>query len=172
MNGQLMELWGRTILAAFQGQSQLDLMTSWVQRACQDVTRMNATFLQFLGLPAMSSPQTELPNQWQEAWEPFLQFQQLSLRWIGMAPNNEYAANSKRIEKLEEQIKEHAHAIQKLQNLISLPGTGNNELVDQFQKLIDQQSQQFKQLTSSVGQYIQSSTNKVISKKNTAENED
>jgi len=172
MNGQLMELWGRTMLAAFQGQSQMDLMTSWVQRACQDVTRMNATFLQFLGIPAASSSQTELPNQWQQAWEPFLQFQQLSLRWIGMAPNNECAANSKRIEKLEEQITEHAHAIQKLQNMTSQPGTGNDELIDQFQKLIDQQSQQFKQLTSSVGQYIQSSTNKAISKNSAAEDED
>ena len=172
MNGQLMEFWGRTMLAAFQGQNQMDLMTSWFQRACQDVTRMNTTFLQFFGIPATPSPQAEISDQWEKAWEPFLQFQQLSMRWIGMTPYNECAANSKKIEKLEEQVKEHAHAIQKLQNLISLPATGNNELMDQFQKLINQQSQQFKQLTNSVGDYIKSSTKKAVSKNGSADKAD
>jgi hypothetical protein len=172
MNGQLMELWGRSWLAAFQGQNQMDLMTSWFQRACQDMTRMNATFLQFMGVPVTPSPKVELGSQWEEAWAPLLQFQQLSMRWIGMLPGNEFAANSKKIEKLEEQVKEHAQAIQKLQGLINLPGTGNNELMDQFQDLIDQQSRQFKQLTASVGEYIQTSTNKATTKDDTAKKKD
>jgi hypothetical protein len=172
MNGQMMELWGRTMLAAFQGQSQMDLMTSWFQRACQDVTRMNSTFLQSLGVPAAPAPRSELANQWEQVWAPFLQFQQLSLRWIGMAPYDEWAAQSKKIEALEEQVKEHAHVLQKLQNLVSRSGTGNNALLDQFQKLIDQQSQQFKQLTTSVGEYMKSGANKAIRKNNTAEKAD
>jgi hypothetical protein len=130
---------------------------------------MNATFLQFLGIPVTPSPRAERGSQWEEAWEPLLQFQQLSMRWIGMTPYNEYTANSKKIEKLEEQVKEHAQAIQKLQGLINLPGTGSNELMDQFQKLIDQQSRQFKQLTASVGEYIQSSTNKAPTKDDIAQ---
>jgi uncharacterized coiled-coil protein SlyX len=172
MNGNLMELWGRTMLAAFQGQSQMDMMTSWFHRACQDMTRMNATFFQFLGLPAASSPQDEVTNQWEKAWAPLLQFQQLSLRWIGMAPYDQLATQSKKIETLEEQVKEHAQAIKKLQHLISRSGPGNNELTDQFQKLIDQQSRQFKQLTTSVGEYIKSSASDAISKKSAGEKEE
>jgi hypothetical protein len=160
------------MLAAFQGQSRMDMLTSWFQRACEDVTRMNATFFQFLGMPAKSSPQTELANQWEQAWAPLLQFQQFSLRWIGMAPYDEWAAHSKKIEKLEEQVQEHAQAIQKLQNLISRSGTGNNELTSQFQKLIDQQSRQFKQLTTSVGEYIKSSTDQAIQKSSAGEKDE
>jgi hypothetical protein len=172
MNGQLMEWWGRNLLAAFQGQNQMDSMTSWFQHTCQDMTRMNTTFLQFWGMPVTPYPQAEPANPWAQAWEPLLQFQQLSMRWMGMTPSNECAANSKKLEKLEEQVKEHAQAIQKLQSLINLPGAGNNELMDQFQKLIDQQSRQFKQLTTSVGEYIKSSTNKANSKNNSAEKAD
>lgn len=172
MNGQLMELWGRTILAAFQGQTQMDMMTSWFQRACQDVTRMNEKFLQLLGMPVTPSPYSKLTNQWEQIWAPLLQFQQFSLRWIGMAPYDEWVAQSKKIERLEEQVQEHAHSIQKLQLLISRSGTGNNQLIDQFQKLIDQQSQQFKQLTTSVGEYIKSSAKKATRKNNAAESED
>ena len=173
MNGQLMELWGRSILAAFQGQGQMDMITSWFQRACQDMTRMNSTFFQFWGMPAMPSPQAELEKQWEQAWAPLLQFQQLSLRWIGMAPYHEWADQSKKIEILEEQVQGHAEAIQRLQHLINRSGTGNSELTDQFQKLIDQQSRQFKQLTTSVGEYIKNSANQGIrNKKHTVESEE
>jgi hypothetical protein len=172
MNGNLMELWGRTMLAAFQGQNQMDMITSWFQRACQDATRMNTTFFQFFGLPAAPSPQDDLASQWEQAWAPLLQFQQLSLRWIGMAPYDQWAAQSKKVEMLEEQVQEHAQAIKKLQHLINRSGTGSNELTDQFQKLIDQQSQQFKQLTTSVGEYIKSSAGNAIRKNSTAENKE
>jgi hypothetical protein len=172
MNGQLMELWGRTMIAAFQGQSQMDMMTSWFQRACQDVTHMNASFFQFFGMPAMPALKTEPANQWEQAWAPLLRFQELSLRWMGMAPYDEWAAQSKKIEMLEAQVQEHGQAIQKLQHLISRSATGSDELTDQFQKLIDQQSRQFKQLTSSMGEYIKDSASKAMQKNNAAEGED
>jgi len=172
MNGNLMELWGRTMLAAFQGQSQMDMITSWFQRACQDVTRMNATFFQFLGMPAAPSPQAGLTNQWEQVWAPLLQFQQLSMRWIGMAPYNDWASQSKKIEELEVQVQENAQAIKKLQHLISHAGTGSNELTDQFQKLIDQQSRQFKQLTTSVGEYFKDSAGNAMHKNSTSEDEE
>ena len=172
MNGQLMELWGRTMIAAFQGQSQMDMITSWFQRACQDVTRMNATFFQFFGMPAMPATKTESASQWEQAWAPLLRFQELSLRWIGMTPYDQWAAQSEKIEMLEAQVQEHAQAIQRLQLLINRSGAGNDELTDQFQKLIDQQSRQFKQLTTSVGEYIKDSASKALQKNNAAEGED
>lgn len=173
MNGNLMELWGRTMLAAFQCPGQMDMITSWFQRAFQDVTLLNARFFQFFGMPAAPSPQAEPTHQWEQAWAPLLKFQQLSLRWIGMAPYDEWATQAKKIEMLEEQVQEHAQAIKKLQHLIGRSGMGNSELTDQFQKLIDQQSRQFKQLTTSVGEYIKSSaSSNAIRKDSDAESEE
>ncbi len=165
MNGQLMEYWGRTMLAALQGQNQMDQMTTWFQRACQDMTRLNSSLLQLWGMPAALPRQTDFQLQWERAWEPFLRMQQLSLQWIGMVPPAEYAAQTKKIEQLEEQVQEQARTIQNLQNLMNKSGGGNNEMIDQFQKLIDQQSRQFQQLTTSVGEYIKRSAEKAGTKK-------
>ena len=133
---------------------------------------MSSIYLQIFGMPATPSRQTELTNQWEQAWAPLLQFQQLSLQWIGMAPYNEWAAQSKKIEMLEKQVQEHDQAITKLQHLISRSASGNNELTDQFQKLIDQQSRQYKQLTTSLGEYIKSSASKAIRKNSATESEE
>jgi hypothetical protein len=160
MNGQLMEYWGRTMLAALQGQNQMDQMTTWFQHACQDMTRLNSSFLQLWGMPAAQPPQSDFQHQWERAWEPFLRMQQLSLQWIGMVSPNEYAAQTKKIAQLEEQVQEQARTIQNLQNLMNKSGGGNSALINQFQKLIDQQSLQFQQLTSSVGEFIKVSAEK------------
>jgi len=160
MNGQLMEYWGRTMLAALQGQNQMDQMTTWLQRAFQDMTRLNSSFLQLWGMPAAQPPQVDFQHQWNRAWEPLLRLQQLSLQWMGMVSPGEYAAQSKKIAQLEEQVQEQARTIQSLQNLMNKSGGGNNEMIDQFQKLIDQQSRQFQQLTTSVGEYIKRSAEK------------
>ncbi len=161
MNGQLMEYWGRTMLTALQGHNQMDSMTNWFQRMCQDMTRMNSSLFQLWGIPAVPAPQSHLQHQLEQAWEPFLRMQQLSLQWIGgMAPNSESAAQAEKIAQLEEQVQEQARTIQQLQGLMNKSGAGNNELIDRFQKLIDQQSRQFQQLTTNVGEYLKSSTAK------------
>jgi uncharacterized coiled-coil protein SlyX len=160
MNGQLMEYWGRTMLAVLQGQNQMDSMTSLFQRAFQDMARMNSSFFQLWKMPATAAPQSDLPHQWEQTWEQFVRMQQLSLQWIGMAPNSENASQSKKIAKLEEQVKEQARTIQQLQSLMAKSGVGNNEMINQFQELIDQQSRQFQQLTTSVGEYIKNTADK------------
>lgn len=161
MNGQLMEYWGRTMLAALQGRNQADLMTSWFQRAFQDITRMNSNLLQIWGIPAVAPPQADLHTQWEQAWGPFLQMQQLSLKWWEeLMSQTQCSPQSKKIAQLEEQIEEQAQTIERLQSLIDKSGAGKNEMVDQFQKLIEQQSRQFKQLTASVGDYLKNSAEK------------
>ena len=165
MNGQLMEYWGRTMLAALQGQNQMDSMTNWFQRLCQDMTRMNSSLFQLWGMPAAPTPQTDLQHQWEQAWEPILRMQQLSLQWIGMAPNSASAAQAEKIAQLEKQVQEQARTIQQLQGLMNKSGAGNDELINQFQKLIDQQSRQFQQLTTNVGEYLKSSAAKAATPK-------
>jgi len=165
MNGQLMTYWGRTMLTALQGHNQMDSMTNWFQRMCQDMTRMNSSLFQLWGMPAVPAPQGDMPHQWEQAWEPFLQMQQLCLQWIGMAPNRESAAQAEKIAHLEEKVQEQARTIQQLQGLMNKSGAGNNELINQFQKLIDQQSRQFQQFTTNVGEYLKGSAAKAATPK-------
>lgn len=157
MNGDLMEYWGRTMLLAFQGQNQPNSMTTWMQRAYQDAIRLNSNLFQIWGMPAPDVPRADLPNYWEKTWEAFLKAQQLFVQWVGMLSNSAGPTQAKKIAQLEEQVESQARTIEQLQRLVDRSGAGNSEMVNQFQKLIDQQSKQFQQLTSSVGEYLRSS---------------
>ncbi len=154
MNRPLMEFWGRSLLSAFQGSNQTDVMTDWFQRAGQDLNRMNSNFLLMWRMPSIFSFQTAGHDYWLQAWELFFRMQQLSMQWMGMAAQKDCAAQSQKVSHLEEKVAEQSRTIEKLNNLINTSGAGNKELIHKFQGLIDQQSRQFQQLTASVGEYI------------------
>jgi uncharacterized coiled-coil protein SlyX len=160
MNGQLMELWGRTLMTAMQGPNQMDMMSGWFQRTFQEFSRMNSSLFQMWHLPVACAPQSQGPVNWEQVWEPLLRMQELSMRWMGMVPQKDYEAQSQKISDLEEQVKEQARTIEKLQHLVSQSGSGHDQLVHQFQGLIDQQGRQFKQLTTSVGEFLRSGSGK------------
>lgn len=160
MDGQLMELWGRWMTAALQGQNQMETMSGWWSRGMQNISPLNNPY-------SMSSTAATVPNLldgMQQAWEPLLKMQQNSMQLMGMVPKGDYEALSNRTEDLENKIQEQARTIERLQNLLSQTGGENNVVVNQLQDLIGQQGQQFKQLTQSVGDYLKSSTKKVSAK--------
>lgn len=165
MNGQLLEYWGRTMLAAMQAQNQTGSMANWFQSAYRDMTRLNSNLFQFWGLPATTAPQGDFQNYWERTWDALLQMQQLTFQWIGMISPCESVAQSKKIAQLEEQVEEQARTIEHLQSLVDKSGEGNSEMVTQFQKLIEQQGRQFQQLTSNVGEYLKSGAAKAGTKK-------
>ena len=154
MNGRLMELWGRTMMAAVQGPNQMDMMTGWFQRMFQETVRMNSNLFQMWGLAAPASAPANLHYNWEQSLEPFLRFQQMIMQWIGMVPQKEYAAQAETISRLEEKVAEQTRTIEKLQRLLNNSGAGSDELIHKFQGLIDEQSRQFEQLTASVGEFI------------------
>ena len=77
----------------------------------------------------------------------------------------EYDEQSETISRLEQELAEQARTIEKLQHLVHQSGPGNDELIHQFQGLINEQSRQFKQLTASVGEFIKASAEKAGSQK-------
>ena len=166
MNTQILELWGRWFTAALQGQHQMDTFSGWWLRGIEGMTALNKQYALLWGAsPTM--PQTNLQwfEGWQHAWEPLIKLQQLSMEWMAMVPKKKYDAMAERVEELEGRLKEQARTIDRLRNLLNTSGAQNDAVVAQFQDLIGQQSQQFKQLTASVTDYIKSSSEKIKSKK-------
>jgi uncharacterized coiled-coil protein SlyX len=165
VNAEFMELWGRSMLAAFQGPNQMDMMAGWMQRTFQEATRMHTSLFRMWGLPPPASPQIPCEFNWEQVWEPLMHLQQLSMQWLAMVPKKEYDAQSEKISRLEEKLAEQVRTIEKLQHLAHHTGPGNDELIHQFQGLINEQSRQFKQLTDSVGEFIKTSAEKAGSQK-------
>jgi predicted nuclease with TOPRIM domain len=80
-------------------------------------------------------------------------------------PQQKYGQLEKHAEELEAKLQEQARTIDRLRNLLNTSGGENNEVVEQLQELIGQQSEQFKQMTQNVSEYIKSSAQKVSAKK-------
>jgi hypothetical protein len=165
VNGEFIELWGRSMLAVFQGPNQMDMMSGWMQRSFQEATRMHANLFRMWGLSPSAWPQTQCEFKWDQAWEPLMRLQQLYMQCLAMVPQKEYDAQSEKISRLEEELAEQARTIEKLRQLVHHSGPGNDELIHKFQGLISEQSRQFKQLTASVGEFVKASAEKAGSEK-------
>jgi uncharacterized coiled-coil protein SlyX len=160
-----MELWGRSMLAVFQGPNQMDMMSGWLQRSFQEATRMNTNLFRIWGLSPATSPHAQYEFTWEQLWEPLMRLQQLCMQWPAVVPQKELDEQSEKISRLEKELAEQARTIEKLQYLVHQSGPGNDELIHQFQGLINEQGRQFKQLTASVGEFIKASTEKAGSQK-------
>jgi protein gp37 len=165
MNGLLIEWWGRWLSAVLQGQHQLDKFSGGWLGGVQNTALLTKP----LALPwAMSMGavyKNTLLDTLQQVWEPFFSFQRMSWQWMGMVPKAKYEALAEHTASLENKVEEQAHAIERLQELLSKTSGENNVVVARLQDLIGQQSQQFKQLTSSVSDYIKSSAKDMAEKK-------
>ncbi|MGD8834476.1 MAG: hypothetical protein PVI54_00455 [Desulfobacteraceae bacterium] len=157
MNGELIEIWGRWVMAGLQGHSQMDMMRQWWFGGLKGLPSW--------GRPAQIDTAANMLDGWQQVWEPIFKLHMLSLGMMGMVSREKYDALSDRAQALEDKVKEQAQTIDRLRHLLSQTGGENNVVVTQLQDLIGQQSQQFKQLTQSVGEYLKGSATNISTKK-------
>lgn len=165
MNGQVVELWGRWLTEALRGQNQVDVISRWWLRGWQEWSPLGRSYGMLLGIPAFSRSEASAFDVWQQVWDGLFKMHQLLLQWTQVVPQHKYDQLSKRAEELEGKLRDQAKTIDRLRRLLSETGDENNVVVAQLQDLIGQQSQQFKQMTQSVTDYIKSSTQKVSQKK-------
>ena len=165
MNGQLLEIWGRLLAAGLQGQNQMDQMREWWLYGLKGLSSFNPSHPSSWGGATNLNAGPNLVDGWQQVWEPILKLQMSCLGLMGMVSYDKYKAMSDRAKALEDKVKEQAKTIERLRNLLSQTGGENNVAVTQLQDLIGQQSQQFKQLTQSFGEYLKSNTPNISTKK-------
>jgi len=165
MNGKIWELWGDWFNTALKGQNQMDMLNGWWLNSVGNMSLFDGRYAALWGLPVKCNPASVMVGDWIQAWEPIFKLQQLSFQWMGMVPKKKYDALSDRVDELEGQIQEQTRTIERLRHLLSTSGSEGNAVVAQLQDLIGQQSQQFKQLSTSVTDYIKSGSEKANPKK-------
>ena len=165
MNGQLLELWGRWLTNALHGQNQMDMMSAWWLRGMQDLSPFAKPYTMLWGLPYARRSEELTGDGLRQVWESVFQLQQLYMTWMQMVPQHKYDQVLQHAEELEGKIREQSKAIDRLRKLLNETGGENNVVVSQLQELIGQQSDQFKQMTQNVSDYIKSSAQKVTQKK-------
>ncbi len=167
MNGQFMELWGHWLTNALRGQNQVDMMHGWWLRGLQDwsASAFGGSDAMLWGIPSTQRSQSSAFDGLHQLWDALFKMQQLYLQWAQVVPRHKYDRLAEHAEELEEKIREQAKTIDRLRKMLRETGSENNVVVAQLQDLIGQQSQQFKQMTQSVSDYIKSSAQKVTDKK-------
>jgi len=165
MNGQFMELWGRWLSNALRSQNQVDMMRGWWLRGLQDWSTMGGSYSMLWGVPISRQHDASVFDGWHQLWDALFKMQQLYMQWSQMVPQHKYDELSKHAEDLDGKIREQAKTIDRLRKLLNEAGSENNIVVAQLQELIGQQSQQFKQMTQNVSDYIKSGTENVSAKK-------
>ncbi|MEJ2153960.1 MAG: hypothetical protein P8X96_01340 [Desulfobacteraceae bacterium] len=167
MNGQLIELWGRWMTNMMRNQNYLDIMGGWWLRGMRDMSTIGQPYTMLWGMPPARQEQYGTFDGWLKIWESLSGFQQLIMQWAQMVPQHKYGQLERRAEELEAKLREQAKTIDRLRNLLrkSKPGGENNVMITQLEELIGQQSEQFKQMTQSVSDYLKSSAEKVSAKK-------
>ena len=165
MDGQFMELWGSWLTNALRSQNHLDMMGRWWLRSIRDWSSLGRPYTMLWGIPSTQPYEFGTFDGWQQVWKSLSGIQQLYMQWFQVVPQHKYDQLEKRAEELEAKIREQAKTIDRLRNLLSKAGGENDMVIAQLQDLIGQQSEQFKQMTQSVGEYIKSSTRKASVKK-------
>ncbi|MCP4747539.1 MAG: hypothetical protein GY874_15565 [Desulfobacteraceae bacterium] len=154
MNGQMGELMRSWMVAALQGRNQMDVLSGWLNRGAQDAMQANSNYMLNWNPSFDLVKNQDSSHILKQLWDTAAQLQEFSIQWMQMAFTNENLNHDRKISQLERKIEEQKRTIESLRERLNSNGTDNNELISQFQKTIKQQSQQFKQLASSVGQYF------------------
>jgi uncharacterized coiled-coil protein SlyX len=165
LNAQLIEIWGRLLTVGMQGENQMDVIRDWWLYSLKGLSAFNPSVPLSWGGSVHPGTGFGMLDSWLQVWEPLLKLQMASLALMGMVSYDKYKALSDRAEALEDKVKEQAKTIERLRTLLRQTSGENNVVVTQIQDLIGQQSQEFKQLTESFGEYLKSSASKLTTKK-------
>ncbi len=165
MNGQLIEMWGRWMSQTLRSQNYLDIMNGWWFRSMKEMSSFGQPYASLWGLPATRWNASGPFDGWQPVWDSLSMMQQLMMQWVQMVPQHKYGQLEKHAQELEAKVQEQARTIDRLRNVLNKSGGETNVVVEQLQELIGQQSEQFKQMTQNVSEYIKSSAQKVSAKK-------
>jgi uncharacterized coiled-coil protein SlyX len=165
MNGQFIEMWGRWMTQTLRSQNYLDIMNGWWFRSMKDMSSFGQPYALLWGAAPIRRNEFVSFDGWQQVWDALSMMQQMMMQWVQMVPQHKYGQLEKHAQGLEAKLQEQARTIDRLRNLLNKSGGENNMVVTQLQELIGQQSEQFKQMTQNVSEYIKSSAEKVSAKK-------
>lgn len=167
MNGQLIELWGRWMTNTMRSQNYLEIMSGWWLRSMRDMSATGQPYTMLLGVSPARRDESGVFDVWLQMWKSLSGIQELYMQWGQMVPQYKYGQLEKRAEELETKLREQAKTIDRLRTVLSKNKSGdeNNIVMAQFEELIGQQSEQFKQMTENVSEYLKSSADKVSAKK-------
>jgi len=151
MDKQFLEFWGNFLLSAAKGQRQVDELSRWMSQGMKGFQDLNDMFRKFYGL---EKPDSADPDMWTSAQSAFRDAYKNYLDSMGVVPKSDYTDLKQQFEALQKKVAEQEKTIRSLRLELSECKLAEGDTLRGFQELIQVQSDQFRELTDSFGQFF------------------
>jgi BMFP domain-containing protein YqiC len=146
MDKDFLEFWGNFLLTAAKSQEKLEEMSKWIHQGFRGFENLQAMFRKYYRLDE-DSP--NYSNEWNKAEADFRQSFQDYLSLLGLVPREEHLALVKKYEQLKEKLVAQEETIRHLKMLLEEKGIDQAKVMSDFEKLIAEQGEQFRELMKS-----------------------
>lgn len=131
----------------------MEEMDKWINQGLRGFDDLTAMFRKFYGLHDIPNKGPDYAKAWEEATQNFLDSFNDYLSLMGVVPKAEYLELLGKFEDLEQKVAEQEKTIEHLRTLLDKEWTDQGEMIEGFQNVIKNQTEQFQKLMKSFGQF-------------------
>lgn len=131
----------------------MEEMDKWINQGLRGFDDLTAMFRKFYGLNDIPNKGPDYAKAWEEATQNFLDSFNDYLSLMGVVPKAEYLELLGKFEDLEQKVAEQEKTIEHLRTLLDKEWTDQGEMIEGFQNVIKNQTEQFQKLMKSFGQF-------------------
>ena len=155
MHSRLMEFFGNYLIQAAAWQKLLEQSAPDATPDVMDMAELGRLFQQACGIVGTTEPAfAEYSRIWQQTVANFQSaFCPYAKIW-GWIPQAEYQALQEKCDSLEKTIRKKDEMISQLRSLLEEKGLGQSELIQRFQSLIQDQSDEFQTFMKNFGDAV------------------
>jgi antirestriction protein len=167
MDSRFLELWGHFLIQAAKNQQFLEQFvpsssesqqtdwdfSKWVKYCYENLPSFQYLFQKSAGLDHMTELSKQSLQTWREGVNAFYEQWKEFASLFGLVPQEEYEKLAKEHEQLKQRAEEQEKTIERLQKLLEQKGIFDvEEVSNEFNKLLQEQNEQFKKLMNAFDQ--------------------
>jgi hypothetical protein len=152
MNSQFLEFLGNYLIQAAKWQKLVNLPTVGNVSPVVDPTDYARLFKHFCSVA--SAPESDMPEYlqfWQQSLEQFQSLFSPYFKMWGWVSESDFRNLQEKCESLEKTIRKQEQIISQLRSLLDEKGLGQIEMIQRFQNLIQEQSDEFQNMMRNFG---------------------
>lgn len=155
MNSRFLEFLGQYFIQTAKWQQRMEQASGGKAPEGMDGAEIMRLFQQFFGWSGSADPAlAESFRMWQQYMDNFQAAFNASAKIWGWVPKSEYQTLQDKCEALEKTVRKQEQVISQLRSLLEEKGMGQIELMQRFQSLIQDQSNEFQTFMQNFGDAV------------------
>jgi len=147
MDKHFLEFWGNLLLQAAQGQAQIEKVNQWLSQGFKGAQDLTDLFKRIYNLDADNTPRKGFSNGFQQAAERFNEAYKDYLALMDVVPGERYRELEAQNAELQTDLERLQQEIDRLRGRPSANSAPTEEIVADFQALLQKQQRAFQDLT-------------------------